>query len=287
MVAGLQVSGGGVERVTVSDITAPELHDYTRLTDVALRRLLETERGLYMAESLKVLERALAAGHVPRSVLVLEKKADAVEELLSRYLRGGDAVPLYLVSREQSEMITGFDMHRGVVAAMHRPEAAPLSELLAEAKRVVVLDGLDDHSNVGLAFRSAAALGADAVLLTPTCADALYRRSIRLSMGTVFQVPWARLPEWPEAGPVLREAGFHIAAFALRDSARTLEEFAPRAPEKLALVFGNEGRGLDFRALGAADTVVQIPMDLGVDSLNVATSVAVALWAFRSSASQQ
>ena len=270
--------------VTVTDARDERLRDYTSLTDVHLRKTLEAAHGLYLAESEKVLARALRAGHHPRSVLTLPAKAERVQHLLTACsIQGADHsdTPVYVLPREELAGLTGFDMHRGVMASMHRPALPALGAVLQNARRVVILDGLSDHSNVGLAFRSAAALGADAVLLTPSCADAWYRRAVRLSMGAVFAVPWTRLPAWPEAGPLLRDLGFHLVAFALDDRALTLQTFVADLPKRCAFIFGNEGEGLGRQALGAADTLVRIPMDRGVDSLNVATSAAVALWAAR------
>src|SRR5690606_38928149 len=177
------------------------------------------------------------------------------------------------------DSITGSPMHRGAIASMHRPELPEPGELLREARTVVVLEDIADHTNVGAIFRSVAGLGADAVLISPRCADPLYRRSVRVSMGTVLQVPWTRIPEWDLAGPMLRDAGFHIAALALSDDAVRLDDFAASAPERIALVMGSEGDGLSRYAIDAADTVVTIPMLAGVDSLNVAAASAVAVWA--------
>lgn len=263
--------------IPINDAQDDRLRDYNSLTDVQLRKILEVKRGLYIAESEKVIERALQAGHQPRSILVAENKLHKVQPLLEGY----PEIPVFVGEGSAVEAVTGFQVHRGALAAMHRPELPNPSDLLAHAHRVVILDELFDHSNVGLVFRSIAALGADAVFLTPSCADPLYRRSVRLSMGAVFQVPWTRLPGWHEAGPLLHEHGFEIAAFALRDDALSLEAFLQEVPDKVALLFGNEGRGLGFRALGAADTLVKISMEHGVDSLNVATSAAIALWATR------
>jgi tRNA G18 (ribose-2'-O)-methylase SpoU len=179
------------------------------------------------------------------------------------------------------EQLTGYNLHRGALAAMHRPPLVPVADLLAGARRIVILEDIVDHTNVGAIFRSVAGLGADAVLITPRCADPLYRRSVRVSMGTVLQVPWTRLPEWGEAAPVLHDAGFHLAALALAENAVSLERFAANAPDRLALVLGAEGDGLSAQALSAADTVVTIPMLHGVDSLNVASASAVALYALR------
>ena len=258
----------------VDDPADPRLADYRDLTDVALRRVLEPAGGLYIAESAKVIARAVAAGHRPRSILVQQKWIDDVRDL------AGDA-PVYVVPAEVAEQLTGYQVHRGALAAMHRPVAPPVADIIAGARLVVVLEDIVDHTNVGAAFRNAAALGADAVLVSPRCADPLYRRSVRVSMGTVFQVPWTRLPEWPEARGILHDSGFHLAALALTDDAVSLEDFAAARPERVALLLGAEGDGLSRRALEAADTVVTIPMAGGVDSLNVAAASAVALWALR------
>ena len=260
----------------ISDLEAPGLADFRSLTDVALRRVTEPAGGLYIAESSKVIERALAAGHVPRSALILEKWLPDVERLLADF-----DVPVYVGSTELLEELTGFEMHRGALASMHRPALLPVPELLADARRIVILEDIVDHTNVGAIFRAAAGLGADAVLISPRCADPLYRRSVRVSMGTVLQVPWTRLPEWPEAQALLHEAGFHIAALALADDAVSLDVFEKDPPEKVAILMGSEGDGLSRAALEHADTVVTIPMLHGVDSLNVASASAVALYGLR------
>ncbi|QTX04740.1 TrmH family RNA methyltransferase [Agromyces archimandritae] len=261
-----------IERVR--DTAGEEVADYARLTDVALRQTLEPERGLYIAESAKVIRRALAAGHEPRSLLMEEKWLPGLAEDLEAH-----DVVVHLADPAELEAITGYRVHRGALAAMHRPVLPEPAELLADARRVVVLEDIVDHTNVGAIFRSVAALGADAVLVTPRCADPLYRRSIRVSMGTVFQVPWTRAPEWGELGGILHGAGFEIAALALADDAVSLRELAANAPERLAVVFGTEGDGLSRRALASADRVVTIPMRHGVDSLNVAAAAAVVLYA--------
>ena len=262
--------------VRITDLGDEGLSDYSRLTDVALRRLSEPAGGLYIAESSKVIARALEAGHRPRSVLVQEQWLPEMERMLAPY-----DVPVYVGPAELLETLTGFNLHRGALAAMHRPPLAPASELIAGARRVVVLEDIVDHTNVGAIFRAAAGLGADAVLITPRCADPFYRRSVRVSMGTVLQVPWTRLPDWPEGADILRASGFHLAALALSDDAVDLEDFARDVPERLAILFGTEGDGLSHHALRNADTVVTIPMLHGVDSLNVASASAVALWALR------
>ncbi len=271
----------------IETLDDPMLADYTSLTDVALRRVLEPAGGLYLAESTKVIERALEAGHVPRSMLVPEQWVAEAEALLARHAQNTHSAPLpddfpvYTGPDAVLQRLTGFHLHRGAMAAMHRPELPAVAAVLAGARRVIILDGLVDHTNVGAIFRSAAGLGADAVLVTPTCADPLYRRSVRVSMGTVLQVPWTRLPEWPDAADELHAAGFHIAALALADDAVALDVFAAAPPERVALVLGAEGDGLGRRALAVADTTVTIPMLHGVDSLNVAAASAVAMWALR------
>lgn len=264
-----------IERIT--DAGDPRLNDYTQLTDVALRRVREPAEGLYLAESPKVIERALLAGHTPRSLLLVEEWLPTVEPLLTRY----PDLPVFIGETAMLETVTGFHMHRGALASMHRPQPRDAATLLAESRRVVVLEDLTDHTNVGAIFRSVAALGAEAVLLSPACADPLYRRAVRVSMGAVLQVPWARLPSWRDAGPLIRDAGYELAAFALSDEAEDLATFAQSPPERLALLFGTEGEGLTRRALASATRCVTIPMDHGVDSLNVATAAAVALWAVR------
>ncbi|MFT2816320.1 TrmH family RNA methyltransferase [Leifsonia sp. A12D58] len=263
--------------IHIDDLTLPGLSDYSRLTDVALRKVLEPEGGLYIAESSKVITRALAAGHQPRSVLLQEQWLPDIEPLMADW----PDVPVYVGEPAVLEKLTGYNLHRGALAAMHRPALAGVEHLITDAKRIVILEDIVDHTNVGAIFRSVAGLGADAVLITPRCADPLYRRSVRVSMGTVLQVPWTRLPEWSEAAPILHAAGFHLAALALSDTAVTLDEFAANQPERIAIVLGAEGDGLSQQALAAADTVVTIPMLHGVDSLNVASASAVALYTLR------
>jgi tRNA G18 (ribose-2'-O)-methylase SpoU len=261
--------------IPIDSLDRPELADYRGLTDVAMRRLLEPAGGLYLAESSKVIERAVAAGHRPRSVLLQQKWLADLEWLVERF----PEVPVFVADDALLEQLTGFAMHRGALAAMHRPVLPDPRTLLQDARTVVVLEDIVDHTNVGAAFRSAAGLGADAVLITPRCADPLYRRSVRVSMGTVLQVPWTRIGEWSEAAPLLHDAGFTIAALALGDDSIPLPEFTRNLPERVAIVLGTEGDGLSRRALAAADVRVEIPMLHGVDSLNVAAASAVALYA--------
>jgi tRNA G18 (ribose-2'-O)-methylase SpoU len=261
--------------IPIDSLDRPELADYAGLTDVAMRRLLEPAGGLYLAESGKVIERAVAAGHRPRSVLLQQKWLADLEWLVERF----PEVPVFVADDALLEQLTGFAMHRGALAAMHRPDLPDPRDLLRDARTVVVLEDIVDHTNVGAAFRSAAGLGADAVLISPRCADPLYRRSVRVSMGTVLQVPWTRIGEWKEAAPLLHEAGFTIAALALGEDSLPLPVFTRDLPERVAVVLGTEGDGLSRRALQAADVRVEIPMLHGVDSLNVAAASAVALYA--------
>ena len=265
-----------VHVLRITDLSDPRLGDYLNLTDVALRRVSEPAGGLYIAESSKVIARALAAGHIPRSALMLEQWLPDLEQLLAPF-----DIPVFVGAPDLLESLTGFSLHRGALASMHRPALPEVADLLMDARRVVVLEDIVDHTNVGAIFRSVAGLGADAVLVTPRCADPLYRRSVRVSMGTVLQVPWTRLPDWPLGAEQLHAAGFHIAALALSDTAVELDDFAAAAPERVALILGTEGDGLSPDALSAADTVVTIPMLHGVDSLNVAAASAVALYALR------
>lgn len=284
---------------TPDDVAAASalLADYTSLTDVALRRHLETERGLYMAESSKVIVRAVQAGHAPRSFLMARRWYDELRPVIAAAAgcggrEDGGNVPVILAPEELLQSITGFHLHRGALAAMNRPQLPGVRELLAGARggvgarRVAVLEDLVDHTNVGAAFRSAAALGIDAVLVTPRCADPLYRRSVRVSMGTVFQVPWTRIDPWPAGVEDLHDAGFTVAALALSDDSVSLEEFSaslavPGPDSRVAVVLGTEGDGLARRTIAAADAVVRIPMAGGVDSLNVAAAAAVAFWELR------
>jgi tRNA G18 (ribose-2'-O)-methylase SpoU len=276
----------------ITDPADPRLRDYTDLTDVKLRTAREPAEGLFMAESSNVIRRALADGQRPRSFLMAERWLESMADVLA----GHPDVPVFVADEPLLRQITGFHLHRGALAAMHRPAPESVEDLLAGARggagarRVVVLEDLVDHTNIGAIFRSAAALGVDAVLVTPRCADPLYRRSVRVSMGAVFQVPWTRVHDWPRAATgtgrtggadLLRELGFTVAALALADDAMSLDDLAADPPERLALVLGTEGDGLKPRTLAAADVVVKIPMAGDVDSLNVAAASAVAFWATR------
>ncbi len=265
--------------IRITDPTDDRVRDYVSLTDVALRRRTEPERGLYIAESEKVIRRALAAGHRPRSYLMAERWLTDLGDLVAEAEQ--DGIPVFVADHDVIEGFTGFHLHRGTLASMQRPELKSVEEVVADARRVLVIEDVVDHTNVGAVFRSAAALGMDAVLVTPRCADPLYRRAIRVSMGTVFQVPWTRIDPWPRGMNLLRDMGFTVAALALSDDAVGLDELAANPPERLALVLGTEGDGLSRRTVEGADIVVKIPMAGGVDSLNVAAAGAVAAWALR------
>lgn len=263
----------------ISDAADPRLADYVDLTDVALRRRTEPQHGLYIAESEKVIRRALAAGHRPRSLLMASRwRTDLADVIATVEL---DGVPVYVAPAEVIAARTGFHLHRGALAAMHRPALPAVSDVIGGARRVVVLEDVVDHTNVGAIIRSVAGLGADAVLVSPRCADPLYRRAIRVSMGTVFQVPWTRIDPWPDGIEMLRDAGLVVAALALADESVALDDLAADLPDRLALVLGTEGDGLSRRTVSAADLTVRIPMAGGVDSLNVAAAGAVAMWALR------
>ena len=263
-----------MDLIRIDSLDDERLAFFTHLTDVELRRTLEPDSGLYIAESSKVIERAVLAGHKPRAVITTEKWLPGLEAILA-----GLEVDVFVGDESVLELITGFHLHRGALASMERPILRSVAETIAGARLVVVLDNIIDHTNVGAIFRSVAGLGADAVLITPDCADPLYRRSVRVSMGTVLQVPWTRIPHWPAGISELQDAGFTVVALALSHDAVSLRDFAAAAPEKVAIVFGSEGHGLDSRTIARCDTVVQIPMGHGVDSLNVAAASAVTLYA--------
>ncbi|KQT98564.1 TrmH family RNA methyltransferase [Sanguibacter sp. Leaf3] len=268
--------------IPIIDSTDPRLDDYTNLTDIVLRSKHEPEKGLFIAESSNVIRRALAAGLRPRSFFMAEKWVESMADVVAEW----PDVPVFVGEPKLLEDITGFHLHRGALAAMHRPVEPTVAELLAGARggagarRVAIFEDVVDHTNLGAAFRSAAALGVDAVLVTPRCSDPLYRRSVRVSMGTVFQVPWTRIP-WPSGIGELQAAGFTVAALALSDDSITLDEFVEQKNEKTAFIFGTEGHGLAQETLEAVDSVVKIPMAGGVDSLNVAASAAVVFYATR------
>jgi tRNA G18 (ribose-2'-O)-methylase SpoU len=256
--------------IEITDLSDARLADFAHRTDVALKN---GPGNLYIAESALVLERAVRAGHVPRAVLALGGTVDEAVAIV------GDGVPVFSGPGELLAELTGYILHRGLIASMERPPLPSVSSLLEGARRIVVLENVADPTNVGAIFRSVAGIGADAVLVTPRCSDPFYRRAIRVSMGTVLQVPWTRAGEWPTLAAELAASGFHIAALALTDDAVSLRSFAADVPDKVALVLGAEGEGLTAEAIAAADTIVQIPMAHGIDSLNVAAASAVAMYA--------
>ena len=265
--------------ITLTSLDAPELDVYARLTQAQLRNRLEPEKGLFIAESQKVIGTALDTGLEPVSFLMEQRHitGDAAP-LLARF----PDVPVYTAERELLARLTGYTLTRGVLCAMRRPAPKSPTEVIAGAKRIAVLEGVVDATNIGAIFRSAAALGMDAVLLSPTCCDPLTRRAVRVSMGTVFQLPWATFDTWPAGGmEILRGAGFATCAMALRDDSLALGDERLNSLPKLAIVLGAEGDGLANGTIAACDYTVRIPMAHGVDSLNVAAASAVAFWELR------
>ena len=266
--------------IEITDFHAPELDPYARLTQNQLRNRLEPEKGIFIAESPKVIDRALDAGYKPVSLLMERKQITGpAAGILSRC---GDA-PVYTADREMLAELTGFELTRGVLCAFRRPAPRPVEELCKNARRVAVLEGIVDSTNVGAIFRSAAALNMDAVLINPSCCDPLCRRAVRVSMGTVFQVPWGQLGEtpadWPEKGmEILHSLGFKTAAMALSDRSVSIDDEQLAKEPKLAIVLGTEGDGLAAGTIASCDYTVRIPMSHGVDSLNVAAASAVAFW---------
>ena len=269
--------------IEVTDLSMPELEPFTRLTEAQLRNRLEPEKGIFIAESPKVILRALDAGYEPVSLLMEHRQLTGQG---SGVLARCAGIPVYTASRELLAELTGYPLTRGVLCAMRRPKLPSVEELCANARRVAVLEGIVDSTNIGAIFRSAAALNMDAVLVTPTCSDPLYRRAVRVSMGTIFQVPWTRIGEepsqWPDAGlRRLQSLGFRTAAMALSDDSVSIEDPRLLAEERLAIVLGTEGDGLAARTIAACDYTVRIPMAHEVDSLNVAAASAVAFWQLR------
>lgn len=261
------------ELITVDDPDDPRLSDYTDLTDVALRRRREPAEGLFIAEGEKVIRRALQAGYPMRSLLLTAKWVDAMRDVIDT---GG--APVHLVTPEVARQVTGYQVHRGALAAMHRTPLPDAERVWDSGRRLVILESVNDHTNVGAIFRSAAALGMDAILLSPDCADPLYRRSVKVSMGAVFSVPYARLGHWPQDLVRVRAAGFTVLALTPDPEAVSLADATAERAERVALLLGAEGDGLSPQALDGADLRVRIPMAHGVDSLNVAAAAAVACY---------
>ena len=280
-----------VNIIRIDDLADERLAAYTRLTERELRCVLEPEKGIFIAESAKVIERAVDAGLEPVSFLLGERWLDQLLPLLERVAEERGEVPVFIASVELMERLTGFNVTRGALAAFRRPALASPSAFLdglvgrAQGRpvRVCVLEGIVDHTNVGAIFRSAAALNVDGILVSPTCCDPLYRRAVRVSMGTVFQVPWCRIgseaQRWPHDGlATLHESGFTCVAMALTDESVSLDDPALAQIERMAIFMGTEGAGLTAKTIAGADLTVRIPMAHGVDSLNVAAASAVAFW---------
>ena len=271
--------------IHITDFSDPALDVFARLTEAQLRNKLEPEKGIFIAESAKVIRTALQAGYEPLSMLMENKH---VEGQGAELIAMCPDTPIYVADAAILEKLTGYKVTRGVLCAMRRKPPHTVEEVCANAKRIAILEGIVDTTNIGAIFRSAAALGMDAVLVTPTCGDPLYRRAVRVSMGTVFQIPWARIgdcpADWPHKGmELLHNMGFKTAALALTDRSVSIEDPALAAEEKLAVILGTEGDGLMASTIDAADYTVKIPMAHGVDSLNVGNAAAVAFWELRHS----
>jgi len=259
--------------IEITDITAPELDVFARLTEAQLRNRLEPEKGIFVAESPKVISVALDAGYKPVSLLMERRHIGGDGKEIVQHC--GD-IPVYTADREVLERLTGYRLTRGVLCAMRRPVPVAIEAVCKDAKRIVVLEGIVDSTNIGAIFRSAAALGMDGILLTSTCCDPLCRRAVRVSMGTVFQIPWANVTDdWQQ---ILKEMEFKTVAMALSDEAISIDNPQLKAAEKLAVVLGTEGDGLSTKTILDCDYTVCIPMYHGVDSLNVAAASAVAFW---------
>ncbi len=266
--------------IEINDLSLPELDVFARLTEAQLRNRQRPEKGMFIAESLKVIGHALDAGCDPAAFLMERKHIDgSAKEIIGRC----GEIPVYTADREVLAGLTGYALTRGILCAMRRPKEQSVEMVCAAAARVAVLEGIVDPTNVGAIFRSAAALGFDAVLVTPTCCDPLHRRAVRVSMGTVFQIPWARIgdapSDWPGNGMKrLHAMGFRTAALALSDRSVSIDDTKLMSEEKLAVVLGTEGDGLAVNTIADCDYTVKIPMAHGVDSLNVAAASAVAFW---------
>jgi len=250
------------------------LDDYLKLSEANLRMRSDIANGIYIAESTMVVQRAISMGHVPRSFLLARKYLPQLEAEFARY---PDA-PIFVGEDAELEALTGFHLHRGALAAMQRPAPLELDAVLEKSSRIAILEDIADHSNLGAMLRSAAGLGVDAVLLTPNCVDPLYRRSVRVSMGTALTIDWVRLGAWPADLERVREHGYRILAMELTEDATPLDELVPQPGEKIAMILGNEGRGVRPETLQAVDQSVIIPMARQVASLNVAAASAVAFW---------
>ena len=273
---------------SISTADDPRLLAYRDLTDVALRRKSEPENGVYIAESAKIIERAVACGHTPVSILMADNWLAKMRILLPS-ISDNDfgSIDVFTGSHAILEELTGFHVHRGALAEMIRPAPLSVDSVLDGARRVVVLEDIVDHTNVGAIFRAAAGLGIDAILVTPECADPLYRRSIRVSMGAVFTVPWARIPQWPTSIKQLKEKGYYTVAISPQNiggqESQDLRKFVAGPLDRVALILGTEGDGLTAASLETCDHSVHIPMSNAVSSLNVASAAAVVFWALQDS----
>lgn len=269
--------------IEITDLNDDRIGLFTRLTEAQLRNRLEPEKGIFIAESAKVVRLALEMGCKPVAYLMERRQ---LTNQGREFIEKAGSVPIFTADDEVLEGLTGYRLYRGVLAAMRRPKLPSVDEVLKDAHRVAVLEGIVDSTNIGAIFRSAAALNVDAVLVTANCGDPLYRRAVRVSMGTVFQVPWTRIGEtnedWPERGlEKLRSLGFKSAAMALSDDSVSIDDERLNKEEKLCIVFGTEGDGLAKETIARCDYTVRIPMAHGVDSLNVASAAAVAFWQLR------
>lgn len=269
--------------IEITDLNDDRIGLFTRLTEAQLRNRLEPEKGIFIAESAKVVRLALEMGCKPVAYLMERRQ---LTNQGREFIENAGSVPIFTADDEVLEGLTGYRLYRGVLAAMRRPKLPSVDEVLKDAHRVAVLESIVDSTNIGAIFRSAAALNVDAVLVTANCGDPLYRRAVRVSMGTVFQVPWTRIGEtnedWPERGlERLRSLGFKSAAMALSDDSVSIDDERLNKEEKLCIVFGTEGDGLAKETIARCDYTVRIPMAHGVDSLNVASAAAVAFWQLR------
>ncbi|MHA6967617.1 TrmH family RNA methyltransferase [Glutamicibacter bergerei] len=263
----------------VADLQDARLDEYLRLSEAHLRMRSDVENGLYIAESTTVVSRAINAGHVPRSFLLAEKHLDQLAQEFARF----PDVPIFVGSDEQLQDLVGFHLHRGAMASMNRPEPLNLSEVLERSSRIAILEDIADHTNLGAIMRSASGLGVDAVLITPKCVDPWYRRSARVSMGTVFDLPWVRLTSWPQDINILKAHGYTMLAMELTEDAVSLAEVEMTEGKKFAMILGNEGRGVTEETLSLVDQAVMIPMHREVSSLNVGAASAIAFWELCSS----
>ena len=273
--------------VRLESVSDPLLDAYACLTEAQLRNKLEPEKGIFIAEAPKVIERALAGGMECQSLLLEEKMLENTARVIDMVHTQNPETPIFVLPHGEIEQLIGYELTRGALGAFRRPAPRLLEDVLAGAHRVAVLENITNHTNVGAIMRSAAALGMDAVLVTPECYDPLYRRAVRCSMGTVFQSPWTRIDDWPEGGMArLHELGFKTAALALRKDSITPRDPALAACDKLAVVLGTEGDGLSCDTIAACDFTVCIPMYHQVDSLNVAAASAVAFYELARPAAQ-